>query len=119
MSDRVVGIIAGCDAGGAVVLGASNDGNIDTFALSTLEWECLDSRITPDEFMAAFPFPEEPGDALDRMGSGVLPDVVFCEAWVSGGDVPDGLPADGSTSPRRARLGQHSRIPGPQRADRR
>ena len=95
VSDRVVGIIAGCDAGGAVVLGASNDGNIDTFALSTLEWECLDSRITPDEFMAAFPFPEEPGDALDRMGSGVLPDVVFCEAWVSGGDVPDGLPADG------------------------
>lgn len=95
VSDRVVGIIAGCDAGGAVVLGASNDGNIDTFALSTLEWECLDSRITPDEFMAAFPFPKEPGDALDRMGSGVLPEVAFCEAWVSGGEVPDGPPTDG------------------------
>lgn len=94
VSDRVVDIVAGCDAGGAVVLGASNDGNVDTFALSTLEWECLDSRITPDEFMAAFPFPDEPGDALGRMGSGVLPDVVFCEAWVSGGDVPDGLPTD-------------------------
>jgi hypothetical protein len=94
VSDRVVGIVAGCDAGGAVVLGASNDGNLDTFALSTLEWECLETRITAAEFMPAFPFPEEPGDALDRMGNGVTPDVVFCEAWVSGGDVPDGLPAD-------------------------
>ena len=94
VSDRVVDIVAGCDAGGAVVLGASNDGNLDTFALSTLEWECLESRVAPDDFMAAFPFPEEPGDALDRMGGGVLDDVAFCEAWVSGGDVPDGLPAD-------------------------
>jgi hypothetical protein len=84
VKDRIVGIVAGCDAGGAVVLGASNDGNLDTFALSTLEWECLEARITPDEFTAAFPFPEEPGDALDRMGSGVLSDVTFCEAWVSG-----------------------------------
>ncbi|MEQ8841208.1 MAG: hypothetical protein RIB98_09515 [Acidimicrobiales bacterium] len=90
VSDRVVGIIAGCDAGGAVILGASNDGDLDTFALSTLEWECLDSRITPDEFLPAFPFPDEPGDALDRMGGGVLADVAFCEAWVSGDDVPDG-----------------------------
>jgi hypothetical protein len=94
VSDRVVGIVAGCDAGGAVVLGASNDGNLDTFALSTLEWECLETRITPAEFMPAFPFPAEPGDALSRMGSGILPDVVFCEAWVSGGDVPDGVPTD-------------------------
>lgn len=94
VSDRVVGIVADCEAGGAVVLGASNDGNVDTFALSTLEWECLDSRITPDEFMPAFPFPDEPGDALGRMGSGVLPDVEFCEAWVSGGDGTDGLAAD-------------------------
>lgn len=90
VADRVVGIIAGCDAGGAVVLGASNDGNLDTFALSTLEWECLEARTTPDDFMPAFPFPEEPGDALGRMGSGVLADVAFCEAWVSGEDVPDG-----------------------------
>ncbi|MEZ5245322.1 MAG: hypothetical protein R2707_09515 [Acidimicrobiales bacterium] len=94
VSDRVVGIVAGCDAGGAVVLGASNDGNLDTFALSTLEWECLEARITPAEFMPAFPFPDEPGDALGRMGGGVVPDVVFCEAWVSGGDVPDGLQSD-------------------------
>lgn len=90
VKDRVVGIIAGCDAGGAIVLGASNDGHLDTFALSTLEWECLEARITPAEFMPAFPFPEEPGDALARMGSGVLADVAFCEAWVSGEDVPTG-----------------------------
>lgn len=101
--DRVVGIIAGCDAGGAVILGASNDGNLDTFALSTLEWECLEARITPAEFMPAFPFPDEPGDALARMGSSVDADVAFCEAWVSGEDVPDGgaspddeIGADGS-----------------------
>ena len=94
VSDRIVGIVAGCDAGGAVILGASNDGHLDTFALSTLEWECLEARISPSEFMPAFPFPEEPGDALGRMGSGVLPDVTFCEAWVSGEDVPDGLSTD-------------------------
>ena len=94
VQDRIVGIVAGCDAGGAVVLGASNDGNLDTFALSTLEWECLEARISPAEFMPAFPFPEEPGDALGRMGSGVLPDVTFCEAWVSGEDVPDGISTD-------------------------
>lgn len=94
VSDRVVGIVAGCDAGGAVVLGASSDGNLDTFALSTLEWECLETRVTPADFMPAFPFPTEPGDALSRMGSGILPDVAFCEAWVSGDDVPDGLQTD-------------------------
>lgn len=90
VDDRVVGIVAGCDAGGAVILGASNDGNLDTFALSTLEWECLEARISAAEFMPAFPFPDEPDDALARMGSGVRSDVAFCEAWVSGEDVPDG-----------------------------
>lgn len=94
VSERIVGIVAGCDAGGAVVLGASNDGHLDTFALSTLEWECLEARITAEEFMPAFPFPEEPGDALGRMGSGVRTDVTFCEAWVSGEDVPDGGSTD-------------------------
>lgn len=88
VSEHVVGIVAGCRAGGAVVIGASNAGNLDTFALNTLEWECLDARIDPDDFMPAFPFPEEPGDALDRMGDAVLPDVAYCTAWVRGED-PD------------------------------
>jgi len=90
VDDQIVGIIAGCDAGGAVILGASNLGHLDTHALSTLEWECLEARIGADDFLPAFPFPEEPGDALGRLGSRVLPDVTFCEAWVSGEDVPDG-----------------------------
>lgn len=88
VSDHVVGIVAGCRAGGAVVIGASNAGNLDTFALSTLEWECLDARIDPDDFLPAFPFPDESGDALDRMGSSVLADVSYCTAWVRGED-PD------------------------------
>jgi len=94
VDDRIVGIVAGCDAGGAVILGASNEGHLDTHALGTLEWECLEARITADEFMPAFPFPEEPGNALGRLGSGVRPDVAFCEAWVSGEDVPNGADAD-------------------------
>ncbi len=94
VTDRVIGIIAGCDAAGAVILGASNDGDLDTFALSTLEWECLETRISPEQFLPAFPFPDEPGDALARMGSGVRSDVAFCEAWVSGDDVPDGPAAE-------------------------
>lgn len=87
VSDRVVDIVAGCDAGGAVILGASNDGHLDTHALNTLGWECLVNRLEPDRFMPAFPFPEEPGDALDRLGSSVLADATYCEEFSSPGGV--------------------------------
>lgn len=79
VSDRGVDIVAGCDAGGAVILGASNDGHDDTFALNTLGWECLVDRLEPDQFMAAFPFPDEPGNALERLGDGILADAAYCE----------------------------------------
>lgn len=85
VSDRTVDIVAGCDAGGAVILGASNDGHLDTHALNTLGWECLVGRLDPDRFMAAFPFPDEPGDTLDRLGSGILADVAYCEEFASPG----------------------------------
>jgi len=76
-------MIAACDAGGAVILGASNEGNLETSALTTLEWTCLDSRLDADAFMSAFPFPEEPGDALTRLGNSVQADVAFCESLVA------------------------------------
>lgn len=82
IADAIVGIIDGCDAGGAVILGASNEGHLETHALSTLEWACLDARLEPAAFMPAFPFPEEPGDALDRMGDDATPDVAYCRAWI-------------------------------------
>ena len=81
VSDRAVAIIAGCDAGGAVILGASNDGHDDTYALNTLGWECLVNRLEPDQFMAAFPFPEQPGNALERLGDGILADAAYCEEF--------------------------------------
>ena len=87
VSDRVVSIVAGCDAGGAVLIGASNAGHLDTHALNTLGWECLDNRLEPDRFMPAFPFPDEPGDALDRLGSSVLADAEYCEEFSSPGGV--------------------------------
>jgi len=102
VDDRIVGIVAGCDAGGAIILGASNQGHLDTHALSTLEWECLEARIGSDDFMPAYPFPDEPGNALGRLGSGILADVTFCEAWVSGEDVPDGLSSGDPTEPADA-----------------
>ncbi len=83
------GMIAACDAGGAVILGASNEGNLDTHALNTLEWTCLVSRLDVDSFMPAFPFPDEPGDTLARLGASVRPDVAFCETWAATGT---GLP---------------------------
>jgi hypothetical protein len=78
-------MIAACEAGGAVILGASNEGNLETFALTTLEWTCLDSRIGADAFMPAFPFPDEPGDALVRLGESVRADIAFCESWAAAG----------------------------------
>ncbi|MEZ5165871.1 MAG: hypothetical protein R2695_05025 [Acidimicrobiales bacterium] len=57
VASGIVDLIDGCDAAGAVILGASNAGNLDTFALSTLEWTCLDARLDPGDFLAAFPFP--------------------------------------------------------------
>lgn len=89
VANAVVGLIAGCEAGGAVILGASNEGNLETSALSTLEWTCLEARTSPDAFMSAFPFPEEPGDALERMGNSVKADVAYCEAWVGNEALPD------------------------------
>lgn len=94
VADAVVGIIAGCEAGGAVVLGASNEGHLETSSLSTLEWTCLEARISPDAFMSAFPFPSEPGDALDRMGNSVKSDVAYCEAWVANEALPDETETD-------------------------
>lgn len=88
ITDARRGIIAGCDAGGAVILGASNSGHIETARLHTLEWICLDSRVDPDAFMPALPFPDEPGDALERMGNSIQADVAFCESWVDNGDDP-------------------------------
>ncbi|MDW3219334.1 MAG: hypothetical protein R8F63_12050 [Acidimicrobiales bacterium] len=87
VSNRTVSIVAGCDAGGAVILGASNEGNLDTHALNTLGWTCLDNRLDPDQFMPAFPFPDEPGDALDRLGSSVLADATYCEEFSSPGGI--------------------------------
>lgn len=87
VSGRTVDIVAGCDAGGAVILGASNEGNLDTHALTTLGWECLENRLDPDQFMPAFPFPDEPGDALDRLGSSVLADATYCEEFSSPGGI--------------------------------
>lgn len=87
VSGRAVDIVAGCEAGGAVIIGASNEGNLDTHALTTLGWECLDNRLDPDQFMPAFPFPDEPGDALDRLGSSVLADATYCEEFSSPGGI--------------------------------
>ena len=83
VGDAVVGIIAGCEAGGGVMIGASNEGHLDTFALNTLEWTCLDVQLEPDQFLPAYPFPEEPGNALDRMGDTVESMVVYCQEWAS------------------------------------
>jgi hypothetical protein len=85
ITDATTAMIAACDAGGAVILGASNEGNLDTHALNTLEWTCLVSRLDADSFMPAFPFPEEPGNTLARLGNSVQPDVAFCEAWAATG----------------------------------
>lgn len=87
----IVPILDGCDAAGALAVGASNAGVLDFFALNTLEWECLDVRLEPDDFLPAFPTPEEPGDALDRIGSSIAPDVAYCREFlaVGGGDLPD------------------------------
>lgn len=82
IADALSGIIDGCDAGGAVILGASNEGHLETGALTTLEWECLEARVDPDAFMPAFPFPDEPGDALERMGDDVNRDVSYCRTWI-------------------------------------
>ncbi len=85
VADQAVSVVAGCEAGGAVVLGASNAGHLDTQALTTLAWECMDERLDVDQFMPAFPFPEEPGDALDRLGSSVLGDAAYCEEYATPG----------------------------------
>jgi hypothetical protein len=85
IADVTTDMIAACEAGGAVILGASSEGNLETFALTTLEWTCLDSRIGADAFMPAFPFPDEPGDALARLGEAVQADVAFCESWAAAG----------------------------------
>jgi hypothetical protein len=97
----VVAIIDGCDAAGALVLGASNAGELDLFALTTLEWECLVARLGADDFLEVFPTPEEPGDALERMGSRVAPDVAYCKEFLGtrrpapGADGSDGGDANG------------------------
>lgn len=98
ISDSTKGMIAGCEAAGAVLLGASNSGHLDTFALSTLEWACLDVRLSPDAFIDAFPFPDEPGDALDRLGNDILADVAYCESFVAGGDGGGSAPSGADTA---------------------
>lgn len=82
VDDKITSIIAGCEAGPALVLGASHEGHFETRALSTLEWECLVTELTADQFLPAFPFPDEPGDALARMGSDVAHDADFCREWI-------------------------------------
>jgi hypothetical protein len=81
VDDKITSIIAGCDAGPALILGASHEGNFETRALATLEWECLVAELTADQFLPAFPFPKEPGDALDRIGNDVAQDADFCREW--------------------------------------
>lgn len=80
----VLGPIRKCDAAGAMILGASDEGLFEASSLSTLEWKCMVERLPASAFERAFPFPDEPGDALARLGSAVEGDVAFCEAWVAG-----------------------------------
>ncbi|MEM7142981.1 MAG: hypothetical protein AAF548_18305 [Actinomycetota bacterium] len=85
VSDHTVAIVNGCEAAGAVILGASNAGNLDTFSLTTLAWECMVERLDADQFLPAFPFPDDAGDALDRLGNGVLGDAAYCEEYAAPG----------------------------------
>ena len=73
-----------CEAAGALLLGASHSGHLETSTLTTLEWECVVDRLPASVFEPAFPFPDEPGDARDRLGSTVDADVAYCQAWVAG-----------------------------------
>ncbi|MFT5200698.1 MAG: hypothetical protein ACI9C1_000062 [Candidatus Aldehydirespiratoraceae bacterium] len=82
VDDKIASIITGCEAGPALILGASHEGHFETRALATLEWECLAAELTADQFLPAFPFPEEPGDALARMGRDVAHDADFCREWI-------------------------------------
>lgn len=82
VDDKITSIIAGCEAGPALILGASHEGHFETRALSTLEWECLVTELTAGQFLLAFPFPDEPGDTLGRMGSDVAHDADFCREWI-------------------------------------
>lgn len=73
-----------CDAAGALVLGASNSGHPEVASLTTLEWECLVDRLPSSDFEPLFPFPDDRGDARDRLEPSSDDDVAYCEAWVAG-----------------------------------
>lgn len=73
-----------CDAAGALVLGASHAGHPEVSALTTLEWSCLVNRLPASDFESLFPFPDEPGDAVERLAPSTDDDVAYCRALVEG-----------------------------------
>ncbi len=73
-----------CDAAGALVLGASHSGHPEVSGLTTLEWDCLVNRLPASAFDAVFPFPDEFGDAVDRLPASADDDVAYCVALVEG-----------------------------------
>ncbi len=77
-----------CEAAGALLLGASHNGHVETGSLSTVEWGCLVNRLPASVFVSAFPFPDDVGDARVRLGSSIDADVAYCEAWVAGTPIP-------------------------------